>query len=403
MVQNNPVRYPYRDARFYANDVIEYIEFFNKDISGRLVGKIPYSESTSEGTVTIDTTTATHATGTVTLASATSLVRAYGQITFNTSTAADEIEINGLVYTAVTGVKADNTEFSIDTSNDAAATDLADSINNDIRTGTLNNLTASSSTATVTVSQTVAGVSGNATTLTSTGGARVILSGATFANGTEAGLVTVNGLIYTAVSGARSDDTEFSIDTSDIAAATDLAAAITADVRVGTLNNCTASSGGTAVVTITTSVGGLLGNSTALTSSDGTTLAVSSATLTGGLDDASVSGITIDSVQIMSSAEFTGDDVNLLASQVADNINAFTSVPNYTAVSLLGEITIKAVLGGAEVNTLVVASTVVKATKTDAAMAGGATNIIDSTDSAFGTWDLLITWLEKNTGGTLIV
>ena len=58
---------------------------------------------------------------------------------------------------------------------------------------------------------------------------------------------------------------------------------------------------------------------------------------------------------------------------------------------------------GAEVNTLVVASTVVKATKTDVDMAGGTTNIVDSTGTAFATWALLITFLEDNTGGALIV
>lgn len=45
------------------------------------------------------------------------------------------VTINGLVYTGVAGVKADNTEFSLDTDNFAIATDLADSINADVRVG----------------------------------------------------------------------------------------------------------------------------------------------------------------------------------------------------------------------------------------------------------------------------
>lgn len=57
-------------------------------------------------------------------------------ILLNGVQAGDTVEINGLVYTGVVGVKADNTEFSVDTSDTAAATDLADSINNDVRSGT---------------------------------------------------------------------------------------------------------------------------------------------------------------------------------------------------------------------------------------------------------------------------
>jgi hypothetical protein len=95
--------------------------------------------------------------------------------------------------------------------------------------------------------------------------------------------VTVNGLLYTGVAGAKSDNTEFSIDTSDTAAALDLAASITADTRTGTLNDVTAVSA-LGVVTITQSVVGTLGNATTLVSSDGATLAVSGAVFTGGVD-----------------------------------------------------------------------------------------------------------------------
>ena len=95
--------------------------------------------------------------------------------------------------------------------------------------------------------------------------------------------VTVNGLLYTGVSGARANDTEFSVDTGNNETATDLAAAITADVRTGTLNDTTAVSA-SAVVTITTTVAGTVGNATTLESSNGSRLAVSGATFTGGID-----------------------------------------------------------------------------------------------------------------------
>tara|TARA_R110002167_G_scaffold331706_1_gene538375 strand:+ start:18998 stop:19882 length:885 start_codon:yes stop_codon:yes gene_type:complete len=107
---------------------------------------------------------------------------------------------------------------------------------------------------------------------------------ATCASVLAADTVTVNGLLYTAVSGARANDTEFSIDTSDTACALDLAAAITADTRTGTLNDVTAVSA-IGVVTMTTSVAGTAGNATTLVSSNGTRLAVTgSGFFTGGVD-----------------------------------------------------------------------------------------------------------------------
>jgi len=54
------------------------------------------------------------------------------------------ITLDGLVYTAVSGAKADNTEFSILGGNSAIAIDLSDSINNDTRDGNLANWLATS-------------------------------------------------------------------------------------------------------------------------------------------------------------------------------------------------------------------------------------------------------------------
>lgn len=370
----------------------------NNDVRSGTLGDVSASATTDTVTLTSDQDgTAGDAT---TLAETGSTITISGA-TFSGGVTADTITVNDLVYTAVAGVKADDTEFSIDTSNDAAATDLADSIDGDVRVGTLNDVSATATTDTVTVTQTVAGVGGNATTLTSTGGARVVLSGATFSGGTDADTVEANGLTYTCVSGAKSDNTEFSNDTSDDATATDLADSITNDTREGTLNDCTASAT-TDTVTITTSIGGVVGNPTTLSSSDGTRLAVSGATFIGGLDDAEITMVTVNSVDIMSGAETSEEDASILAGLVAANITAHTSTPNYNAVAVAEVITITAEDDDTDVNGFVVASTPVKATTTDVNMAGATANIVDSAGDPFDTWDDLVEWLEKNTGGELI-
>lgn len=103
-------------------------------------------------------------------------------VVFTSVVATDVLTINGLAYTAVSGVKADNTKFSIDTGDDETVIDIADSINNDTRTGTLNDVKAVASGNTLYLEQTVAGVAGDATTLVSAD-ATMVVSNATFENG----------------------------------------------------------------------------------------------------------------------------------------------------------------------------------------------------------------------------
>lgn len=110
-------------------------------------------------------------------------VFATGTVTLATALAADTVTINDLVYTAVAGVKANNTEFSIDGTDTVDAADLADSINNDTRQGTLADVTATSAVAVVTLTSTAIGTRGNAVTLVSSNGSRLAVSGATFAGG----------------------------------------------------------------------------------------------------------------------------------------------------------------------------------------------------------------------------
>ncbi len=117
---------------------------------------------------------------------------AQGTATVASVLANDTVTVNGLVYTAVSGAKADDTEFSIDGGDTAVAADLADSVQNDIRTGTIGDLQATSAAAVATFTSTLNGTAGNAVTLAeSTAGARITISGATFTGGTD-GPVTVN-------------------------------------------------------------------------------------------------------------------------------------------------------------------------------------------------------------------
>lgn len=113
-------------------------------------------------------------------------VAADGTITLASAQAGDTVTVNGLVYTAVSGAKADDTEFSIDTSDTAAATDLADSIDDDVRTGITKpslDVSATSSTDTVTVVCTTTGIEGNEIDLASSNGTRLAVSAATLTGG----------------------------------------------------------------------------------------------------------------------------------------------------------------------------------------------------------------------------
>ena len=339
----------------------------------------------------------------VTLTSSDGVTLAVSGAVFSGGVDADLIVANNLTYTAIAGSKGgDNTLFSIDTSNDAAATDFADSLTNDSRSGVLDDVTGSATTDTVTATQTVAGVGGNATTLTSTGGGRIILSGATFANGTDADFAVVNNLTYTAVAGARPNDTTFSIDTSDIAAATDLSAAITADVRSGVLNDVVAASGGTDTVTCTTSIGGTVGNSTTLASSDEAgRLTISGSTFTGGADNALVSGITVDSIEIMSGTEIFVTDLATTATNIAANITAHTSVPNYNAVAVGAKIEIESVSGADGL--AVVATSVVIATTDVNANANDITFTLQGKDSLSGEYYTILASTAVNSVTTRIL
>lgn len=108
------------------------------------------------------------------------------------------------------------------------------------------------------------------------------------------------------------------------------------------------------------------------------TPATGSVELTGGASG-SVDGITVNGVQIMSGAEAFDSDLDTTAANVAANITAHTSSPNYTATAVGAVITITAaVAAGAGPNTFAVVSSTSTITTTDTNMSGGANKGVSS-------------------------
>jgi len=106
-------------------------------------------------------------------------------VTFASAIAGDTVTMNGLTYTGVDGIKASFSEFSVDTSDNAAAIDLEDSINNDTRVGLLADLSAISFAGVVTVSQTITGADGNNTPISTSNITRIIIFSSTFGSGKD--------------------------------------------------------------------------------------------------------------------------------------------------------------------------------------------------------------------------
>jgi phage tail sheath gpL-like len=97
--------------------------------------------------------------------------------------------------------------------------------------------------------------------------------------------VTIDGVVFTAVSGTPAAG-EFDISGTNTAAAASLVAAIASNA---TLDGRVVASSALGVVTLTAVEGGELGNSISLASSNGTRLAVSAAALAGGVNGTSYS------------------------------------------------------------------------------------------------------------------
>lgn len=231
-----------------------------------------------------------HANAIVTIASPSEVaVAATGTVTLATVLADDTVTVNGLLYTAVSRTKIDNTEFDMTGTDIADAADLADSITNDSRTPTtvpaIDQTAANGGTAIVTITASTAGTGGNSIDLSSSNGARLAVSGAFLTGGNDADIFTVNGLVYTAIAGTKADNTEFSTDSTDTVTAADLVNSINNDTRTGitvptedvTADNVSA------VVTVTAERGGTAGNVIDISSNDGSTLPITGDT-SGKLD-----------------------------------------------------------------------------------------------------------------------
>lgn len=97
----------------------------------------------------------------------------------------------------------------------------------------------------------------------------------------------------------------------------------------------------------------------------------------------SVDSITVDGVEIMSGAEAFDTDLATTAANVAANINANNSEPNYTASASGAVITIQSLNAGVEDNGLVVTSTATTITTTDANLSGGTDGLKSETNKYF--------------------
>ena len=127
------------------------------------------------------------------------------------------------------------------------------------------------------------------------------------------------------------------------------------------------------------------------------TYATGSVELTGGASG-SVSGITVDGVQVMSGSEAFDTDLDTTATNIAANITAHTSVPNYTATATGSVITITAAYNGTSGNGLAVVTTAVTITKTDTNTSGATTGIVDTSDVPYADMAAMVTFLRANTG-----
>lgn len=230
------------------------------------VVKVTPSMVRATGTITVATPT----TGQTVTIAGTALTaqqsRARATLTFASSIAGDTVVINGQTFTAVNGaVTPGQATFDIRTSNTLAAASLVAQVNAYGGSGVAGLVTLKSAAAVATVIANAEGTSGNAITLTTTGGT-ITASGATLSGG------------------AAVANNKFDFGSTDAQVAASLARAITASTTAA-VQQVIASVVG-AVVTLTAHFAGTAGNALTLASASNTTLAVSAATLTGGTQGA---------------------------------------------------------------------------------------------------------------------
>jgi len=118
--------------------------------------------------------------------------------------------------------------------------------------------------------------------------------------------------------------------------------------------------------------------------------ATGSMTITGGASG-SIDTFTVGGVAIISGAVSFITTIDLTAAAVADNINAHTSVPNFTAIATTDTVDITAVLGGDAGNGAIVVTKTTLTTTEDAATLGGAAGLIDAASAEYADFEDAIT------------
>lgn len=115
-----------------------------------------------------------------------------------------------------------------------------------------------------------------------------------------------------------------------------------------------------------------------ITAGTASTAATGTVTLTGG-GSGSVDSVTVNGVTITSGAVAYNTSLNQTASDLAANINAHTSSPDYTASAVGAAVTISAAQGvGAGANGFAVAASTTTITTSTANMSGGVSNGVSS-------------------------
>lgn len=219
---------------------------------------------------------------------------ARGSAIFSSVIATDVLIVNGLTYTAVNGVKANDTEFSADGSDDLSVTDLVDSIT----TRDPVDVVAIANADTIEITAVVEGTAGNSitfsspdSTITETGSGTLIngtgvkasqtltLSGAVAGDSVE-----VDGSLYTAVAagtGTTAKQDEFEIGGNDTISAENLVAVINLRENRPDGGGNVVASNSAGVVTITAVFFGTVANSVTIIGSSNIT--AGGATLSGGV------------------------------------------------------------------------------------------------------------------------
>lgn len=283
-------------------------------------------------------------------------------VTLSGATLAGGYDNASLVVDGVTYIAG--TDFTVETSNDVTATNLAAAIDTDAQG-------AAAITNVVTVTAATAGTAGNAIDMSAASETGFALSGATLTGGLDYAEITVDGVTYVA-------GTDFTAETNDDTTATNLAAAIDAGAQgAGAVTD---------TVTITAATAGSAGNSIDTTGT-GSGFTIGGATLTGGTDGDTV---TVDGNVLVAGTDFTAATDNATtAESLKDAVHALGTV---NATRTNGVVNIVAATAGAAGNSITLAaSSLLGLSLSGATLSGGMAGFVltvDGTTLTEGTdWD----------------